>query len=378
MSVTQNSPYISNAFEFEYPLSQRRFFKPKKIIIKRFNLKYFSNNLTQRLRWDNVKSAVNKRKTMSEKILAILTHKEITMNKREELKKNREMFLEKIDYFTKRKKPIIFTVIQIAFKIPNPLKIERTTPDLGELAFLRQLYDLTRFIQKIYEPGARIVIFGESYIFYNIVNISKKESENYFKTIKKWINLLGWRKNLVLLDLKKLEKKVPGFRQEYRKNLNILEKGWESNDRNIRTEIKKVANTLYLSLNTRKLKIGNLMNLFNRAVKNKDLEQKRQVLYNKALKKAFPYIAYHQTVKTSGLGELIFPHNIKLSFTYGENKLSIYPINKRTKLYPYHGVPLLDKNKKLTIKYEIDVLRSKNIKSYHITGDPFPFYYVKG
>jgi pyoverdine/dityrosine biosynthesis protein Dit1 len=369
------SQYISFPYPFEIPLSKRIFFSYKKVFLKDFDIKSFVKNKLYHLKWEDFEKEVKKYDTLAEKILSIFMNENLRLGPKENILINKNTHLSKLNYFIERKKPILFTVTQIAFKIPNPLKTTRKTPDLGELAFLSQFNDILSLVEKVYPPGAKLIILGESYIFYNIVGINKNEADVYFKTVKKWIKQLDWQDRIILHDLKELEKKIENFKSEYKKNLEKLKKNWSSGNKEVINEIKSVANTLYLSINTRKYSLKKLMDIYDEKKQSRDLDILRNSLYQKAVKQSFPYLAHHQSIVTSNLADLLYPNNIKLSCTYSPGKLCIYPINELCKLYCYHGRPILLDNKKVKIVYEIDLRRTPNIVAFYINNEKQPFFF---
>lgn len=377
MTNNKSSQYISFPHPFEIPLFKGRFYSIEKKVIKDFRLNYFVKNRLKHLSWNNYRNGANKYKTVAEKVLSIFQNKELLLGDRNNIERNKLIFLKSLNYFIERKKPILFNVTQFAFKIPNPLKTSRRTPDLAELAFLSQLYDITQLIRNIYEYGAKIIIYGESYVFYRTVKIPLREAHQYFKIIKKWVSELNYGENLLFYDLKKLEKKVPNFKKEYYKNLKEFIRGQKNIEQKYLREINSVANTLFLSINTRKYSLRKLLNIYLiPPKKNIEITKIRKNLFKTALKKSIPYLAYHKTINTSNLSEVLFPHSLKLSFTRGPKKICLYTIHNTNKLYPYHGVPILEKGGKVTIKYQIDLKRSKNVSSYYIDGERTPFFYT--
>lgn len=373
--MKKSSPYISLPYDFEIPLTSTTFYSFDKKVLKDFDLKKFVKNSLFHLQWKDFQKEAAKEKTTAGKILSLFKNEKLTEST-SNIVKNKEKFLEQLNYFIEKKKPIVFTITQIAFKIPNSLKITRTTPDAGELALLSQFHDIIELIKKIHPPGARIIILGESYIFYDVVGISRKEAETYFKITKNWLKNLGW-KEIVLEDLIALEKKVPKFKNEMRKNLSELKAGWKNKSEDVENEIKTVAATLFLCMNTRRYPKELLIEVFNRNIQKKTSSAKKleEKIYNEALKQCFPYTAHHKSITTSSLGETLFPHSLPLSCTFSPGKLGIYPIGREAKLYSYHGVPVIDKKGAVRIRYEVDLLREKGVVGYYIKGETTPFFF---
>lgn len=372
----KTNQYISSPYPFEIPLSEKKTYRPKKYILTNFDLKNFVKKKLFHLNYKDLKKSIYSKKKVSEKIFSFLTNKDLFSGSQKEVKKYKKLFISQFDYFIKKKQPIVFNVTQFAFKIPNPLKTNNTLPDLGELAFLSQFYDITKVIKDVYSPGAKIIIYGESYVFNKVVGLTFKEADLYYRTISKWIVDLGWNNNLVLYDLKKLSKKIPDFNQEYKNNLNKLRNGLLEKKGSAFQEIENTVTTMCSSINVRRFDIETLAKIYGKNNKfDKKILALRKKIFLKAVRNSLPYLAYHKTINTSQLSNILFPNSIKLSFTYGPKKISLYTINKESKLYPYHGVPVLGKKGKVIIKYEFDVLRNKKVATYYIASQNEPFFY---
>lgn len=370
------SSYISVVHPFEIPLSKNIFFQQKKVYLTNFDMKKFVKNKIKHLIYSDFKENIRRKNTISEKIFSILTNKIVCCSTRKDLEGIKKDYILSLERSINKGIPITFNITQFAFKIPNPLKSSQRKPDLGELAFLSQLYDLTKLISCVYKPGAKFIIYGESYIFYKLVKIDEKEATTYFKIIDNWIKLLDWGRNLILYDLRKLESKVPNFRKEYQHNLQLIRDGLSSGDKKIVDEVSRVVSTLYTSINTRKYPVSILMKIYRKTHHMTSiLARIKENLLKVAQNNSVPYLAYHKTINTSNLTSILFPNSLKLSFTPGPNKISLHIINRQSRLYPYHGVPLIDKDKSVVVKYEVDLIRKKNLVSYTIPGYDSPFYY---
>lgn len=370
---TKSSSYISLPYPFELPLENIKFYKPEKKVIRNFQLKKFVDEKLNHYKPEQFRNLLITG-SIADKILNLLDNPQFKLGKLENIKENKKEFAKKINFFVSQNKPILFNVTQIAFKIPNPLKVKSTKPDLGELAFLSEMNDIVEIIRSIYKPGAQIIIFGESYVFNKVVGISLKEADIYFKTIKGWIKKLGWEKNIALYDLSKLSKQHKLLDDEYKKNLASIRQGIKNKDPKILEEIEAVYNTMYQSINMRKYSRKKLMEIYNpNNLSNKHIKQD---IKKKTLKHIDHYIAFHSAIRTSKLADTLFPNSLKLSFTQGKNKICLNVINNKNDLYPYHGTAILDNKGDVLVKYEIDVLRKKNVVAHYIKKEKNPFYYT--
>lgn len=369
------SPYFSPVYNFVISLNKRKFHKLAHHQLTKFDLQTFVAKDLHHYTVDKKLLATNL--SIAEKIFEVFKHLEVTMSPAKDLEYIKEDLLQQFNVAISQKKPLVFTVTQFAFKIPNPLKITRTLPDVGELAFLSELYDITQLIASIYTPGAQIVIFGESYIFNKSMGVQEKEARAYFTMLQRWLNTLGWENNLRLYDLSELEKKID-FAKEYRKNLKTFTKGWQEKDKAIVDQIFAVAHPLFYSLNTRNYSQETLMDVYSDDEKvSTKVKEIRKELWEKTLKQAIPYFTHHYSLVSSELAQKLFPGSIKISCLAKRNRLCIYPVSKVNKMYPYHGVPVLLSDGRVEVHYAIDVKRRKFMHAFTIVGEKTPFYYTR-
>lgn len=374
----KQSAYISKPFEFEIPLSNRTFFEPKKHTLNSFTIDEFVTKKLYHLTWEKVKNTIDSKASIADQILQLFKHDEICLGPKNNIDNHRAEFVKRINYFVKNDKPILLDATQVAFKIPNPIKTNRTTPDIGELAFLSQVKDLIGLIEKIYKPGAEFIIFGESYVFNHVVGISREEGDIYFKIMKKWIKALKMDKQVHLYDLRELEQKHPLMTKKYKSHLKQLAEEWNAQKGVFYEEINGVIPTLFYSMNTRFFTKEQLMDIYDLKKTDKHLIAIREMIRNQVIENIMHYIAYHKSVGTSKLADALFPHSLPTSFTSFDGKISIQVLGPHNSLYSYHGPGLLAKDGKVTVVYEIDLLRRKGVHAYYLKGETTPFYYTLG
>lgn len=365
--------YISSPHAFEIPLNKKNFYPYKKKFIHDFSMNAFIKDIL--FHYTDIIETDKSERSIAEKILAVFKNPELMLGPKENLENNYDTFIAHLNYFILKSEPILFTITQFAFKIPNPLKVSRIAPDAGELAYLSELFDITQLIKRIYPPGAKIMILEEGYIFNNIIGVAPKNVDIYFQNLQRWIKKLEWDNTLFLYNLKELEKQV-NFQKEYRKNLLVLKNNWKKKDEKTVAEVNAVSPTLFLSLNTRKYGIKTMMNFYSTKVtQNPRINNLRKKLQNKALNKSIYYLAHVKTLDASNIVKKLFPNHLTLISSFTPGKLCIYPINKESKLYPYHGVPFLLNNGKIKIMYEVDIKRIQGITAYFINNETTPFFY---
>ncbi|MBZ9572507.1 L-tyrosine/L-tryptophan isonitrile synthase family protein [Patescibacteria group bacterium] len=367
---------ISSIQPFEVGLEQKKYKTLKKIRISDFQLKEFVKKI-QRI--SDVDFRFDKNLDIASNILRIFQNPEIRAGKIKYIKNFRKTLTERIDYFIKKRKSIEFTILGLPFKSPNLLKTTRRKPDLGELGFILRLFDITQLIYSIYKPGAKFIILTEGVVFHNFFGISKREAVNYCNYVNEFIKELGITDTIRLHDLAKITTVLPEFRKKYKENLREISKKFNKGNKIIREKIEGLFPTLFTSINSRAHSLEDLFDVYNLNIKDKELPAKfrkiRNDLYKTAIETDLKYYAFHKTRYDINLEEKFLPRAIRCTLTPKPGSLGIFAINKETELLPHHGVGILTKEKKITVKYEADIRRKGNYRAVDILNERTPFYY---
>lgn len=379
--------FISTAYDFEKPLSNTRFAQPVKIAQLKTPLKKFLEEKVVVFNKERVKKIAYSNKSTAEKIIDLFLLDDILTGDGNNIKKSKKFLIKHLNYFIGKKTPIIFTLLQFPFKAPNPLKTERTLPDLGEVAYLYQLHLLAEAIKSIYPYGAKFIILGESLAFKDIADISMGEALNYRKLSQWWIRELGFEKNIELVELRDVEKKIPQFYKALQKEQANLTKQYYRKDKEAMIAVEIALPTILLTLNVRGLSRESLMHIFATSKTKHNLEEKEILdeLHRNAEEATLRYLPYHMSVKKTKMRETLWPHSIGLSPIAKPNRFGVFPLNRFNKLYPMHGVAVYTKDGYVVTRYKIDVLRDPAVKyAYTISHSPVkdlekiekdPFFY---
>jgi L-tyrosine isonitrile synthase len=78
-----------------------------------------------------------------------------------------------------RNEPVVFVLPAFPGKSPNPAKVLGSRPDMAERQSLEFLNNLCRRIEKIYAPGARIVLCSDGRVFNDVVGIAEDDITMY-------------------------------------------------------------------------------------------------------------------------------------------------------------------------------------------------------
>lgn len=104
-------------------------------------------------------------------------------------------------------RPIEFALPAFPTKSPNPAKVLGIHPDLAEELALRFLADLCRDIEKIYAPGAAVVICSDGRVFEKLIKVSDDVITTYQRGIRELVDRIDPSR----LRLFTLEEEWPGL-----------------------------------------------------------------------------------------------------------------------------------------------------------------------
>ncbi|NGO12676.1 L-tyrosine/L-tryptophan isonitrile synthase family protein [Streptomyces sp. HC44] len=99
--------------------------------------------------------------------------------------------LRQIADFVRDGAPIVFTLPGFPCKSPNLAKVLGHLPDQGERLSLRFLDTLCREIERIYPPGARVVICSDGHVFGDLIRVPDDHIDAYADELRVLIGQLG-------------------------------------------------------------------------------------------------------------------------------------------------------------------------------------------
>ncbi|MCW7946116.1 pyoverdine biosynthesis protein PvcA [Streptomyces hygroscopicus] len=109
--------------------------------------------------------------------------------------------LHRIADFVRDGAPIVFTLPGFPCKSPNPAKVLGHLPDQGERLSLAFLNTLCTETERIYPPGARVIICSDGHVFSDLVGVPDDHIDAYSDELRIQISKLGLDR-LSVLDLR--------------------------------------------------------------------------------------------------------------------------------------------------------------------------------
>lgn len=317
-------------------------------------------------------------KSLEKKILSLFLDQNILYGEADYILDDKQLWLEKINYFTSKNKPLQFTIHGFPFKIPNPLKTNRTLPDLGEILMLLKLGSVIQSVEKIYKPGAIITIIGEGRFAFFSGN-SETEWKKYRDNIKKLINLIDFNSRIRVVDISEIEKN-PRFKSTNQKLRADVIKRYKKGDDIIVKKVLGAYDSILRIVSTRNYDEETLMDIYNEQMRDPKILKSRKALEKRAMDCVFSYHAYLMTRDELDFVEKTVPHQLALTVSPKRGRLGVIPIAPYCIRLAYHGIPIYDsKKRQVTIEYLIDTKRQeKEFTPVHLKGDPdsTPFFYI--
>jgi pyoverdine/dityrosine biosynthesis protein Dit1 len=324
--------------------------------------------------------------SIDKRLLEIFLNDEIRFGPREFIADNAESWKEKFRYFISENKPLQFTILGFPFKIPVPLKTDRTLPDIGEVLSLKRLFDITQLIQKEYAPGAVITIVTEG-VFGRFNAMKKEEYDEYKDVLEEISKLFGWDKTLKFTELENMEKLDPQFTQLFERKVKELEELYAKQDAAFLEKYKGAEESLLRIVNTKDLGIEEdiLMDVYNDSLPNDkitpEVEKLRQAIKENMHIMLMQYYAYLMVRDDLDFINKTVPHAITLTVSPKPNRLGLIPINTDCTRLPSHGIPVFhNKSNIFTTEYLIDIKRQNaTFTPVYWTQDKEnkPFYYIE-
>ncbi len=325
--------------------------------------------------------------SIEENILNIFLDKNILFGPKSNVLSEKEIWHQKLNYFTGKNIPLQFSILGFPFKMPIPLKTNRITPDMGEILMLNKLFETAKLINSIYKNGVHVTIFAEG-VFGRYNNQDKKEYKKYYITLKKFIKDLGYSNFLQIRELEEMENTVNNFGELFTKKVNLFTKQLRNSDPILMEKFNNVSEAIERIVKSNDFNISEseMMDLYNVNLTDQDipstLKKYRSLIRKRVKLLALNYFAYLKVRDDIDFLEKQIPHVLQMSVSPKKGRLGVLPIDDKNIRLAYHGVPVYSKlNNLFNIEYLIDLKRKNAIfQPVYLSGYPEsekPFYYVE-
>lgn len=257
--------------------------------------------------------------------------------------------------------PISFVLPAFPGKSPNPSKVLGVLPDMAERCSLIFLNDMCKSIQKIYAPGARILICSDGRVFSDIIGMKEADITAYQREIDAMITRLQLT-NLSTFHLDQLYggDDFDGMRQDllevFGKPISLLKEKVRRGASDHGSREDREANRMYSGITKFLYEDA----LFPGQSKSKSEIQKDA--------KVRAYGVIQRSNAWSGLIAREFPEHVRLSIhpqTCGDIKLGIR-LSAESRITPWHGVALdIGGDITLVKRHEAEKLAARLVSDEH-------------
>lgn len=323
-------------------------------------------------------------KDEAEKILSVFQDEEFRFGPDEYIRDNYDQWKDRLNFFINRGIPIEFTILGFPFKIPVPLKTNRSLPDMGEVLSLKRLHTIAELVGQAYGAGCRITIFSEG-IFAQSIGLDPEAASRYHEYLVKINDSLGFSGKLRILPLGGMRQAVDNFDELHKDKVNELKELYEKQDKAYLEKYKGTYESVYRIVSTTAYDEQVLMDVYNEDLADSEISGEvkavRKGIAQRTHEAIFQYHAFLMVRDDIGFIENTVPNAVTLSVSPKPDRLGIIPVNKDCQRLPYHSVPVYHPgDKRFSLDYLIDIKRDGgNYKPVFLEEDEedVQFYFIR-
>lgn len=333
---------------------------------------------------DSISNNLNKLETPYDKIFQVISSKRYRAGTKNQTQfdDNKELWRPIIEAHLKDDTPLEFVLPSFPYKFNTPFKVARKSPDMAEILCLSQMYEISRSLSSVHEPGVRFTIISDGQLYQSIFGITEYEAERYREQVAEMISKLEYDDHLDIVDMEQdvigpVHEEFDLVKDKFRP---VLTEWWEQNPDNERRASLIISSAP--NINTAGEQTHDLVQLATKDIlEDQDpdstvtnVERVRQGVRERTEEAAFEFALVLYTLKELDLVAIAYPGAVRATVHPKPGQWGLHLVNEHTQVFPWQGVAYKPKDGKWTVKYESDVLRRRAVP-VHIEGDMFPFYY---
>lgn len=322
--------------------------------------------------------------TVYDRVFAIMKHRRYRAGTlaQTRFEENKDIFRPTITARIDAGEPIVCVLPSFPFKLPNPAKTSRRSPDMAELLCLRRLYELCHAVSLVYPPGMQFVIASDGEIYRRLCGVSAHEAAVYSQITREMIKVMGASDRISYTDMPDL---IATRRDEF-DHLSAalrptLEQWWRRNPDDLR-RLSLIRNSMS-NLNTSTHITQDLVQI---ATKNligvagddadllEDLRRIRSQLAKRADESAFEFALLLYTLKELDIFRSCYPEALRATVHPKPGQWGINLVDEHCRVLPWAGAAFHKGRDTWRVRYEWDLHRS-GARPVHLAGDAFPFFY---
>ncbi len=306
-----------------------------------------------------------------ERILSIFEQPEVLFGDPGFIPANRQKWLEKIGYFVKAGKALEFVSMAFPYKSPNPLKSSRLAPDLGEALMLRRYEAVLKAVRSVYEPGARLTILQEG-ILGRCQGVDPAEIATYRAGIDAVVEISGVdQERVVFHSLDSMVTDIPNFEARWVFEQERMRELYAQGDPAVTDAYETTLPASKTSVPTRDYDPEVLAAAYDPDQTESALRYVRDFIDKVAHRQVFAYRSLLALRDSTGYLQSVRPNALKLTVSPKPENLAVIPINRWSRILPYHGIPVLQADGKWVIRY-LGGMDGLNVEALCLEGDADP------
>jgi hypothetical protein len=297
----------------------------------------------------------------------------------------------KISLAVMKRQPIKLSISLYPCKIPNRLKSAGVLPDLSDLISLFRLKEICIAVEKVYKPGAIFYVLADGNRFGEMLKFPVKIINAYQDGLRELISYSEMGKYIKLLDYTQvLSKKLPknilnkkraiflntrskyyrkfGGEIDLRNPLRFLDKvANNKDDRDIGSKIISVYMSLLYcshvpeiidSFNSDELTLKVYSDIFNFNDDKKIGLLKKKIISDN-WKMTINYLSEIISGRITKPIEVIYPDAIRCDIHNINDRLTLYPLHRNTKLTSFHSTGFVEDDYEISTNFRV-ILTSSN------------------
>lgn len=331
------------------------------------------------------------RKAIQEEIWDLITCKRFRKGPIDFANVAKEEMMRKITESLENKTPLVLTFSFYPAKVLNPLKTfseDGSEIDIGEVASILRLYEITKTISAIHPYGVKFVITQDGLKYHDVFGVPKSSAELYANRIREVIKFLNVGEYIETVEETEL---YPDDYHEIRRDtIEETRDLYNSGEPEILSMVKKLRSNVALSLALKDTgaDIGVLALVFNHCIPPELLRdispyahELREEIGERSLQATFKYIGTYKAPYKCGVYTNHLPGAIKCTVHPKEGQIGLYPVNNSANLFPHHGQGHMSFKGKSDVDsvrlcFAADLRRANNnnsIKGIILPSDRYPF-----
>lgn len=306
--------------------------------------------------------------TIEERLLSVFEHPEVLFGSPDFIPENRSAWIEKIGRFVRRDAPIEFVAMAFPYKSPNPLKTMRRAPDLGEALMLRRFQLVLDAVQALYAPGARLTILEEG-ILGRCQGVDPASIAAYRVGIEAVVQISGVdRERIVFHSLDSMVTDIPNFEARWIHEQERLRELYAQGEPAITSAYETTVKASRTSVPTHDYDPAVLAAAYDPKQQDSALRYVRDYIDKVAHRQVFAYRSLLSLRDSTGYLHAVRPNALKLTVSPKPENLAVVPVNTWSQILPYHGIPVLQKDGRWTIRY-LAGMGGQSLEALHLSGE---------